>query len=166
MKNAIWVIVFAVLIAVFVAVGLLRKGGTQASHQIGVIPKETESVYWEGVRQGALKAGAEENYTILWNGPEIETDCERQIQIVEDMIARKVDGIVLAPSNRKALVPAVEKTHAQKIPCVIVDSDVDTDKYLSHMATDNYKGGGLLLPTFGAVATRPWDSVTPGKDSL
>ncbi len=61
MKNAIWVAAFVVLVAVFVGIGVLRKGGTKAERRIGVIPKETESVYWEGVRQGALKAGAEEN---------------------------------------------------------------------------------------------------------
>jgi ribose transport system substrate-binding protein len=151
MKNAIWVAGFVVLIAVFVVVGVLRKGGTKASHQIGVIPKETESVYWEGVRQGALKAGAEENYTILWNGATMETDCERQIQIVEDMIARKVDGIVLAAGNRKALVPAVEKIYDRKIPCVIIDSGVETDKYLSYLGTDNYKGGVLAAQRIGAI---------------
>lgn len=151
MKNAIWVAVFVVLVAVFVGIAVLRKGGTKAERRIGVIPKETESVYWEGVRQGALKAGAEENYTVLWDGPTVETDCERQIQIVEDMILQKVDGIVLAPSNRKAMVPTVEKTYARKIPCVIVDSDVDTDKYLSYLATDNYKGGVLAARRMGEI---------------
>jgi len=151
MKNAIWVVVFVVLVAVFVGIGVLRKGGTKAEHRIGVIPKETESVYWEGVRQGALKAGAEEKYEILWDGPTVETDCERQIQIVEDMLLQKVDGVVLAPSNRKALVPTVEKTYARKIPCVIVDSDVDTDKYLSYLATDNHKGGVLAARRMGEI---------------
>jgi ribose transport system substrate-binding protein len=151
MKNAIWVILFVALIAVFVVIGVVRKGGTKAAHQIGVIPKETASVYWEGVRQGALKAGQEENYDILWNGPEIETDRERQIQIVEDMIARKVDGIVLAPNDRKALVPVVEKIDAKKIPCVIIDSGVETDKFLSFMATDNYKGGVLAAQRIGEI---------------
>ena len=154
MKNAIWVVAFVILVAVFVGIGVLRKGGTKTSHRIGVIPKETESVYWEGVRQGALQAGAEENYTILWDGPTVETDCERQIQIVEDMILQKVDGVVLAPSNRKAMVPTVEKTYARKIPCVIVDSDVDTDKYLSYLATDNYKGGVLAARRMGEILAR------------
>jgi ribose transport system substrate-binding protein len=151
MKNAIWVGVFVVLIGVFVGIAVLRRGGTRTEHRIGVIPKETESVYWEGVRQGALKAGAEENYEILWNGPTVETDFDRQIQIVEDMILQKVDGIVLAPSNRKALVPAVEKTYERKVPCVIVDSGVDTDKYLSYLATDNYKGGVLAAKRMGEI---------------
>ncbi|MBM4025173.1 MAG: substrate-binding domain-containing protein [Planctomycetes bacterium] len=151
MKNVIWVLVFVVLIGVFVGIGVLRKGGTQGARQIGVIPKETASVYWEGVRQGARKAGAEEKYDILWNGPEIETDRERQIQIIEDMIARKVTGIVLAPNDRKALVPAVEKIAAKEIPCVIIDSGVETDKFLSFMATDNYKGGVLAAQRLGEV---------------
>lgn len=151
MKNTIWIALFVVLIAVFVTIGVLRRGGAQGARRIGVIPKETASVYWEGVRQGALKAGEEEKYEILWNGPEIETDRERQIQIVEDMIAQKVDGIVLAPNDRKALVPAVEKIYARQIPCVIVDSAVETDNYLSFLATDNYKGGVLAARRIGEV---------------
>ena len=151
MKNALWIVLFVVLAGVLVAVGLLRKGGGTAAHRIGVIPKETVSMYWEGVRQGAIKAGQEEKYEILWNGPEVETDRERQIQVVEDMIVQKVDGIVLAPTDRKALVPAVEKIAAKNIPCVIVDSGVETDQYLSYMATDNFKGGVLAAKRIGEI---------------
>ena len=150
MKNALWIVLFVVLAGVLVAVGLLRRGG-EAAHRIGVIPKETVSMYWEGVRQGAMKAGQEEKYEILWNGPEIETDRERQIQVVEDMIVQKVDGIVLAPTDRKALVPAVEKIAARKIPCVIIDSGVETDQYLCYLATDNYKGGVLAAKRIGEI---------------
>jgi ribose transport system substrate-binding protein len=151
MKNALWVVVFVVLVAVFVTIGLVRRGGVKASRVIGVIPKETASVYWEGVRKGALKAGEEEQYDILWNGPEIETDRERQRQIVEDMIAQKVAGIVLAPNDRRALVPVVETIDARKIPCVIIDSSVESDKYLSYLATDNYKGGVLAARRIGEI---------------
>ena len=119
--------------------------------RIGVVPKETASQYWKGVRNGAEQAAKDERVTILWNGPEVETDFERQIQIVEDMMAQKVDGIILAPGNRKALVPTVEKVVARKIPCVIVDSGVETDKYLSYMATDNHKGGVLAARRMGEI---------------
>ncbi|UCD52763.1 MAG: substrate-binding domain-containing protein [Phycisphaerales bacterium] len=151
MKNTVWVVLLLVLAGVFVGVGLLRKGRDQGAKKIGVVPKETVSVYWEGVRQGALKAGVEEGYEILWNGPEVETDRERQVQIVEDMMAQKVAGIVLAPSDRKALVPVVEKVHERGIPCVIVDSGVETENILSYMATDNYKGGVLAAQRMGKI---------------
>jgi ribose transport system substrate-binding protein len=152
MKNAIAVFVFALVIAALVTVSVLRNG-VQPSHWIAVIPKMPDSAYWECVAEGAMKACKEEKYGILWGGPENETDCALQIQMVEDKIARKVDGIVLAPSNRKALVPVVEKAYARKIPCVIIDSDVDTDKYVSYLATDNYKGGVLAARRMGEVLT-------------
>jgi len=169
MKNAVWIVLLVVVVAVLVGIAVLRKGGsgTQVAPQagqnattqtagtptrrIGVIPKETASQYWKGVRNGAEQAAKEENVTILWNGPKVETDCERQIQIVEDMIVQKVDGIILAPSNRKALVPSVEKISGRNIPCVIVDSGVETDKYLSYMATDNFKGGVLAAKRMGEI---------------
>ena len=151
MKNAVWIVLLGVLAGAFIAVGLLRKGGDEGTKKIGVVPKETVSVYWEGVRQGALKAGAEEGYEILWNGPEVETDRERQVQIVEDMMAQKVAGIILAPSDSKAMVPVVEKVHERGIPCVIVDSGVDTENILSYMATDNYKGGVLAAQRMGKI---------------
>src|SRR5689334_2517630 len=108
---------------------------------IAVIPKGTTHIYWRSVRAGAEAAGKEFGYQIYWNGPERETDRERQIQIIEDFIVQKVDGIVLAPLDRKALVPTVEKLDGLKIPCAIVDSGIDTDKYVCFAATDNYQGG-------------------------
>lgn len=153
MKNVMWVVLFVVFVGAFVGIGILRKGGSgkQDTRRIGVIPKETASQYWKGVHNGAEQAAKDLGVTILWNGAEVETDSERQIQIVEDMMAQKVDGIVLASGNRKALVPAVEKVAARGIPCVIIDSGVDTDKYLSYMATDNYKGGVLAARRMGEI---------------
>jgi len=153
MKNTVWIVLFVVVVAVFVGIGVLRRGGSGAEtgRRIGVIPKETASQYWKGVKNGAEQAAKEENVTILWNGPEVETDFERQRQIAEDMLAQKVDGIILAPGSRKALVPVVEMIAARKIPCVIVDSGVETDKYLSFMATDNYKGGVLAAKRIGEI---------------
>jgi ribose transport system substrate-binding protein len=153
MKNTTWIVLFVILIAVFVAIGVSRKGGSggEGPRRIAVIPKETASQYWKGVRNGAEQAGRDEGVLVLWNGPEVETDFERQKQIIEDMMVQKVDGIVLAPGSRNALVPTVEKVAARRIPCVIIDSGVETDKYLSYMATDNHRGGVLAARRIGAV---------------
>src|SRR3954463_1335492 len=88
-------------------------------HSIAVIPKGTTHIFWQSVHAGAQKAGEEFGYQIFWNGPERETDRERQIQIIEDFIVQKVDGFVLAPLDRKALIPSVEKLNELKIPCAI-----------------------------------------------
>jgi ribose transport system substrate-binding protein len=135
------------------------EGGTPSSgtpaagakHAIAVIPKGTTHIFWQSVHAGAEKAGAEFGYQIFWNGPERETDRERQIQIIEDFIVQKVDGIVLAPLDRQALVPSVEKLAGIPIPCVIIDSGIGTEKYVSFAATDNYQGGVLAARRMGEI---------------
>ncbi len=120
-------------------------------HVIAVIPKGTTHIYWQSVRAGAEAAGKEFGYEIQWNGPERETDRERQIQIIEDFIVQKVDGVVLAPLDKDALVPSVEKLANLKIPCAIIDSAVATDKYVTFAATDNYQGGVLAARRMGEI---------------
>lgn len=120
-------------------------------HAIAVIPKGTTHIYWQSVKAGAEAAGKEFGYKIYWNGPERETDRERQIQIIEDFIVQKVDGIVLAPLDRAALVPSVEKLAALKIPCAIIDSGIATDKYVTFAATDNHQGGVLAARRMGLI---------------
>jgi len=45
---------------------------------------------------------------IIWKGPLKEDDREQQVQVVENFIGRQVNGIVLAPLDKKALVAPVE----------------------------------------------------------
>lgn len=122
-------------------------------HKLGiaVIPKGSTHDFWKAIHAGANKAAQEFGCEIYWNAPELETDRERQIQIVEDFIVQKVDGIVLAPVDKDALVPVVDKVAAQKIPCAIIDSAIDTDKYVSFIATDNYKGGAMAARRMGQI---------------
>ena len=116
---------------------------------VAVIPKGTTHVFWQSIKAGAEDAGKGFNCKIYWTGPEREGDRERQIQIIEDVMVQQVDGVVLAPLDFKALVPSVEKLAEKKIPCVIVDSGIDTDKYVTFAATDNYKGGVLAAQQMG-----------------
>jgi ribose transport system substrate-binding protein len=151
MKKAIGIIALVAIAAVFIIIGIIRKGSSLDERRIAVIPKGTSSVFWESVRAGAQKAGDEFGYKISWNGPELESDRERQIQIVEDFIARKVAGVVLAPNGSNALVPKVEEMFAKNIPCVIIDSEIDTDKYVSFAATNNYQGGVIAARRMGKI---------------
>ena len=118
---------------------------------IAVIPKGTTHIFWQSVHAGAEAAGKEFGFKIFWNGPERETDRERQIQIIEDFIVQKVSGIVLAPLDKKALIPSVEKLDAIKLPCAIIDSGIDTDKVLTFAATDNFQGGVLAAKRMGEI---------------
>jgi ribose transport system substrate-binding protein len=150
------------LILLSMAVGLMLSTGcnqktagnlpaTQTIPTIAVIPKGTTHVYWQAMKAGAEAAGKEFGCKIQWIGPEREGDRERQIQILEDVIVQKVDGVVLAPLDKEAIAPSVDKLASLKIPCAIVDSAVATDKYVTFAATDNYLGGVLAARQMGLI---------------
>ncbi|MHC4088099.1 MAG: ABC transporter substrate-binding protein [Planctomycetota bacterium] len=152
MKKALPIIIaLAVIAIIFVAMGIINKGKQSSQRCIAVIPKGTTHIFWESVRKGAEKAGTEAGVKILWNGPKRETDREEQIQIIEDFIVQKVSGVVLAPLDSKALVPKVDELYDKNIPCVIVDSGIDTDKYVCFAATDNYIGGLIAARRMGKI---------------
>lgn len=151
MKKFLPVVILVIIAAAFVIIGLANRGRTGSKLQIAVIPKGTTHVFWQSIHQGASKAGEEAGAKIFWNGPDREGDREKQIQIMEDFITQKVSGIVLAPNDAKALVPVVEKVAAAGIPCVIIDSAIDTDKYASFVATDNYQGGVIAAKRMGKI---------------
>jgi ribose transport system substrate-binding protein len=110
---------------------------------IGVAPKGTSSIFWQSVQAGVVAAGRDFDVEILWNGPADETEYARQIQIVEAMINRGVDGIVLSPTQSTALVTVVERAANLGIPVTIFDSGIDTDRYVSYVATNNRAAGAL-----------------------
>ena len=156
-KNNIAVILILAVSAVLFTLGVIKKiqhmasGADKAKRIIAVIPKGTASMWWEVVRKGAEQAGKEEGYTISWNGPEQETDREKQIQSVEDALTRGIVALVLGPNDSKALVRPVEKAKESGIPVVIIDSSIETDKYDSFAATDNIAGGADAARRLGAA---------------
>jgi ribose transport system substrate-binding protein len=108
--------------------------------EIAVIPKSLSHQFWLTVKAGADAAGEEFGARILWQGPSKETEVVQQINIVQDMISRKVDALVLAAGDENALVQTVERAIAAGIPVITIDSGVQSDKPLSFVATDNIAG--------------------------
>src|SRR5204862_6428735 len=115
---------------------------------IAVNPKGTTHEFWKSINAGAIKAEQECNVQgtklkIIWKGALREDDRDQQIQVVENFTSRHVSAIVLAPLDYQALVRPVHSAIAAGVPVVVIDSDLKTDKYVSFVATDNYKGGQL-----------------------
>lgn len=107
---------------------------------VAVIPKSLSHQFWMTVKAGAEAAGKEMNANILWQGTSKETEVVQQINIVQDMINRKVDAIVLAACDENALVDTIVQAMNSGIPVVTIDSGVVSDKPLSFVATDNIAG--------------------------
>ena len=144
-----WLLGVACATLVFVS-GCGSESGDTSSDvlSIVVIPKGTTHEFWKSIHAGAIKAKQEleaagKPVEIIWKGPLKEDARDEQIKVVENFIARGVDGMVLAPLDDKALVRPVETAGNAKIPVVIIDSGLQSDNYASFVATDNYLGGRM-----------------------
>jgi ribose transport system substrate-binding protein len=109
-------------------------------YDIAVVPKGTAYSFWKVVKAGAEAAGKEFGGKIEWTGPAEETDVARQVSIIENAISKKVDAIVMAACDAKALAPKVKAAMDAGIPVITIDSGIATDDALSFVATDNVKG--------------------------
>jgi ribose transport system substrate-binding protein len=126
------------------------------SYTIAVVPKGTTHEFWKSINAGAVKAQREcstngTKVEIIWKGPLREDDRDQQIQVVENFMARHVNAIVLAPLDSQALVRPVHNAIAAGVPVVVIDSDLKSDKYVSFVATDNFKGGQMAGEEMGKL---------------
>lgn len=138
------------------AATLFVASAAEKIYTIAVIPKGTTHEFWKSIHAGAVKAQQElkskgVNVDIIWKGPLREDDRDQQIQVVENFVARHVSGIVLAPLDSQALVRPVVTAASAKVPVVIIDSGLKTEKYSSFIATDNLKGGMLAGEELGRL---------------
>jgi ribose transport system substrate-binding protein len=67
------------------------------------------------------------------------------------MVAQHVDGIALAVTERQALVPPLERAVAAGIPVTVFDSGIDSDKYMTFVATNNYEAGQMAARTLAGL---------------
>lgn len=118
---------------------------------VGVVPKGSHHLFWQTVHAGAAKAGLEFGLEIEWQAPESEANLERQVDIVSSMINRRLSGIALAPIDKKALVPVVKRAAARGIPVAIFDSGLESEDFVSYVATDNAGAGRLAARRMGKV---------------
>jgi ribose transport system substrate-binding protein len=127
-------------------------GAKQKKWRVMVIPKGTTHEFWKTIHAGAKKAATElGNVEIIWQGPLKEDDRTEQIKLVQNAVAAKVDGIVLAPLDAKALVGPVEAAVKAGIPVLIFDSALESTNIVSYVATDNYHGGVLGAQRLGSL---------------
>ncbi|CAD6538598.1 D-allose-binding periplasmic protein [Paraburkholderia hiiakae] len=126
----------------------------QAPHKpkVALVMKSLANEFFLTMETGAKdyqKHNASE-FDLITNGIKNETDTAAQIQIVEQMIVSKVDAIVLAPADSKALVPVVKKAVDAGIIVVNIDNKLDADVLKSKdlnvpfVGPDNRKGARLV----------------------
>jgi ribose transport system substrate-binding protein len=110
--------------------------------RVALVMKSLANDFFRTMEDGARTHQKEHatQYDLVANGIKDEQDVAGQIAIVEQMIARRVDALVIAPANSEALVPVCKKASDAGIVVVNIDNKLD-DKALA--------GKGLKVPFVG-----------------
>lgn len=149
-----------VLVLALAATSLMANGASEGKEDklvIGVTLMSLRHPFFQ-----EMKVGMEETVEelgIVMRLTDADFDAGIQSNQVNDFIQQKVDGIVITPCDSKALAPSVQKAIDAGIPVVTVDVAAEGAAVVTHVASDNYKGGqiagGLMT---GALEERGVDS--------
>ena len=146
-----------VAVSLACAVTIQSCGGSSAPPAatkpvIALVMKSLANEFFKTMEEGAAKHQAEHaaDYELVATGIKDEQDVARQIAIVEQMIARRVNAIVLAPADSKALVGVVKKAVDAGVAVVNIDNRLDRDAMAERGLTvpfvgpDNRKGAAAV----------------------
>lgn len=109
---------------------------------IAVVSKGYQHQFWQAVKQGAEKAADEVGATITYDGPDNETQVDKQIQQLQTAMSKNPAAVVFAALDSQAAVPLLTKADKDGVPVVAFDSGVDSDIPVATAATDNKAAAG------------------------
>ena len=136
-----------VVLMVMLALTGCGASNTANTHEptmkIGVVVKALNSDYWKSVELGAKAAGEKYGVNVTVLGPNAETDVTGQISMIEDLITKKVNALVVAPSQAASAIPVFNKAKENKIPVILADTDANWNDKASFVGTGNYNGGKI-----------------------
>jgi ribose transport system substrate-binding protein len=149
MKRTVMMVLIAVMACVM-GLSTLSAAGQRDKNKpltIQMIVMSINSEYWLNVKAGSEAELSKVGGRLIYTGPSIDGDIQGQINMVENAISSKVDGIILIPLDSDALVPVVQRAIGAEIPTVIVDGPVNWDGVTSYIATDNVAASKLAMET-------------------
>jgi ribose transport system substrate-binding protein len=114
------------------------SGSTTATKPyIPIISKGFQHQFWQAVKAGADKAAADFNVEITFEGPETETQVDKQIDMLQAALSKNPQAICLAALDTQAVLPLLQQAKDANIPIIGFDSGVDSDIPVTTAATDN-----------------------------
>jgi ribose transport system substrate-binding protein len=158
-KHSVWTILLVVLM-VFSLVGCSTAqpnvekkdtAKTPGKVTIGFSVSTLNNPFFVTLKDGAEKAAKDAGADLIVLDARDNT--AKQISDIEDLIQKKVSVILINPTDSAAVVTAVESANKANIPVITVDRASNGGKVVSHIASDNVKGGSLaaeyILKTIG-----------------
>ncbi|MER5546932.1 sugar ABC transporter substrate-binding protein [Streptomyces sp. NPDC002589] len=113
--------------------------------KVGLITKTDTNPFFVKMKEGAEKAAKENGAQLVTAAGKFDGDNAGQVTAVENMVASGVKGILITPSDSKAIVPAIAKARAKGVLVIALDTPTEPQSAVDALfATNNLKAGELI----------------------
>lgn len=137
-----------------------------------LVPKNLGNPYFDTANNGAQEAAAELGVTVLYQGSSA-ADATQQIQLINSLIAQKVNGLAVAANDSDALVPTGKDAMDAGIPVVSWDSAIGQGGRVLHINQAVLRDIGAiqikmaldLAPEGGEIAILSATSTAPNQNA-
>ncbi|MGB5847839.1 MAG: sugar ABC transporter substrate-binding protein [Ignavibacteriaceae bacterium] len=151
MKRVKFIIAFVIGFSLVVFIRCQREDNNKDDKPvIALVLKTLNNPFFIDMEKGANETAGKLGIELIVQAAEREVDVEKQMQIIENLIQRKVDAICITPSGSKEIIPAILKANDAGIHVLVVDTRIDavalreSGGYVAtFIGSDNYEGGKI-----------------------
>ena len=146
--------------AVALSFGLASAAYAQDTLTIALVPGLTTDAFYITMQKGAQAAADALGVELVFQGAP-DFNPVTQVPVLDAVIARAPDAILIAPTDTTQLIEPLRRAHEAGIPVITVDTFIGTGIYqtgagdadfpLSYIASDNVLGGRIAARALAAA---------------
>jgi ribose transport system substrate-binding protein len=156
----------AVAGATIVTAASAHQQAPRKTYTIYLIPGIASDAFYTTMHKGAAAEAAKHGIKLVFQGSPTAFSPPTQIPFLDAAIARKPDAILIAPTDKTALIAPIKKAIAAGIPVFTVDTFISANIAISNVSSDNVAGGKAaakaLAQAIGSKGSVAAISVQPG----
>jgi fructose transport system substrate-binding protein len=144
-KSTRSVLMMSLLGAVAALPLTMGSASAQGKVIVGLITKTNTNPFFVKMREGAEAKAKEMGVELRSFAGKVDGDNQTQVEAVESLIAAGAKGILITPSDSRAIVPTIEKARKAGVLVIALDTPLEPASAAdATFATDNFKAGELI----------------------
>lgn len=106
-------------------------------------PKNIGPAYWAAAEKGAMQAADELGVEVIFNAPS-DADSSKQISMINDMLARDIDGMAISPNDANAIAQVIKSAMDKGVDVITWDSDAENSERSYFVAAETQQRLGEI----------------------
>ena len=140
-------IIASALFALAASLGATAQAKDATDISVAVIPKVAVP-FFDDCNKGAQNAADKAGVKYQWVVPQ-NTQGSTQVQIIEDLISRHVDGIAISVNEPKSVESVMKRAEQSGVKVLTYDSDSPKSGRSMYIGTNNEQAGATMADTMG-----------------